>query len=145
VHVEIELKGPMHSQISGRREIGIHVEAIRSNIGKKEPAARVFSAPELAEFDLLPLNFRSLGFFQWWTRKQAYIKARGIGMGILLDSFEVSLTPGCPAVVRSSDSAHWSLCSLHPASGYVGAVAGEGQGWGLRLWNGAGWNDTPGP
>lgn len=135
----------MHSQISGRREIGIHVEAIRSNIDKKEPAARVFSAPELAEFDLLPLNLRSLGFFQWWTRKQAYIKARGIGMGILLDSFEVSLTPGCPAVVRSSDSARWSLCSLHPASGYVGAVAGEGQGWVCVCGVGRGGTTPPGP
>ena len=63
-------------------------------------------------------------------------------MGIPLDSFEVSLTPGRPAVLCSSDSAGWSLRSLHPAPGYVGAVVGEGQGWDLRLWDGVGWNHT---
>jgi 4'-phosphopantetheinyl transferase len=125
---------------SNQREVGIDVEAIRSNIAEDELASRVFSAPELAEFHSLPGELQNLGFFHCWTRKEAYIKARGSGMGIPLDSFEVSLTPGQPEVLRSADSTRWSLYSIQPAPGYVGAVVGEGKGWELRLWN---WMDAP--
>jgi 4'-phosphopantetheinyl transferase len=129
---------------SNQREVGIDVEAIRPNIAEDEIAGRVFSASELAEFHALPLELKNIGFFHCWTRKEAYVKARGSGMGIPLDSFEVSLTPGQPEVLRSADSNRWSLRSLQPAPGYVGAVVGEGKGWDLRLWNWIGWNPTSG-
>lgn len=125
---------------SGAREVGIDVEAIRSNIDEREFASRVFSSAELAELHALPHDLQSLGFFHCWTRKEAYIKARGLGMGIPLDSFDVSLSPGYPEVLRSVDSSRWRLCSIQPASGFVGAVVGEGKGWDLRLWNWADWN-----
>lgn len=130
--------------VSNQREVGIDVEAIRSNIAEDEIAGRVFSAPELAEFHSLPPELQNLGFFHCWTRKEAYIKARGSGMGIPLDSFEVSLTPGQPEVLRSVDSSRWSLRSLQPAPGYVGAVVGEGKEWNLRLWNWMDWNPVSG-
>lgn len=129
---------------SNQREVGIDVEAIRPNIGEDEIAGRAFSAPELAELDALPLELRNIGFYHCWTRKEAYIKASGSGMGIPLDSFEVSLTPGQPEVLRSVDSSRWSLRSFQSSPGYVGAVVGEGKGWDLRLWNWIGWNPTSG-
>lgn len=128
---------------SVQREVGIDVEAVRWNIDKEAFASRVFSAAELAELHSLPRDLQNLGFFHCWTRKEAYIKARGLGMGIPLDSFEVSLSPGHPEVLRSVDSGRWSLCSIQPAAGFVGAVVGEGKGWGLRLWNWTEWNLVP--
>ena len=78
------------------------------------------------------------GFFLCWTRKEAYINAKGAGMRIRLTSFEVSLTPDQPEVLRNTDSSRWTLRSLHPTPGYVGAVVGEGKHWELRLWD---WSD----
>jgi len=117
------------------REIGIDVEAIRPDVAVEEIADRFFSARERAELQSLPQELRNEGFFLCWTCKEAYIKARGSGMGISLNSFGVSVTPGHPRELRSSDSSQWSLRSLQAAPGYVGAVVGEGRDWGLRLWD----------
>ena len=121
--------------IGQQREVGIDLEMIQPALAGDEIAERFFSSQELAEIHSLPPRLRADAFFLCWTRKEAYVKARGAGMGIPLDSFDVSLTPGKPTELRSTDSGRWSLRSLQPAYGYVGAVVGEGQGWGLRLWD----------
>ena len=121
--------------IGCQREVGIDLEMIQPAFAGEEVAERFFSARELAELHSLPPQLWTDAFFLCWTRKEAYVKARGAGMGIPLDSFDVSLTPEKPAELRSTDSGRWSLRSLQPACGYVGAVVGEGQGWGLRLWD----------
>jgi 4'-phosphopantetheinyl transferase len=117
------------------REIAIDVEAIRSENGGEELVQRFFSAKELTEFRSLPLEQRHEAFFLCWTRKEAYVKARGCGLGIPLDSFDVSLTPGKREVLVSSDSERWTLRSFRPAEGYVGAIVAEGKDWDLHLWN----------
>ena len=116
-------------------EVGIDVEAIRSSDKGEQLAERFFSGKELAELRSLPVEMRDQGFFLCWTRKEAYVKARGAGLGIPLDSFDVSLTPGRPEELASSDSHHWMLRSFGPAEGCVGAVVAEGKNWGRRLWD----------
>ena len=74
-----------------------------------------------------------------WTRKEAYIKARGEGLSLPLDQFDVSLAPGAPArllAVASDEREHtrWALQSLDPGPGYVAALAIAGQGWVARCW-----------
>jgi len=118
-----------------RREVGIDLEMIQPAFAGEEIAERFFSSQELAELRSLPPQLRADGFFLCWTRKEAYMKARGTGMGIPLDSFDVSLSPGKPAELRSTDSDRWSMQSLQPAHGYAGAVVAEGKDWGLRLWD----------
>ncbi|TMD63678.1 MAG: 4'-phosphopantetheinyl transferase superfamily protein [Chloroflexi bacterium] len=71
------------------------------------------------------------GFFNCWTRKEAYIKARGEGLSTPLDQFEVSVVPGEPAELLNSEQhpeevTCWSLHSLIPATGYMAALAIEG-------------------
>jgi len=121
------------------REVGVDVEAVRPDGTDDEIAERFFSPREIAELRSLPHELRHEGFFLCWTRKEAYIKARGRGLRIPLDSFDVSLTPGKPEELRSTDHDRWSLRSLQPAPGYVGAVVAEGKDWGMRLWDWAGW------
>jgi 4'-phosphopantetheinyl transferase len=70
---------------------------------------------------------RPAGFFNCWTRKEAYIKAVGLGLSYPLERFTVSLAPGVPARLEAVeiDSAHveaWTMASLAPRSGFVGAV-----------------------
>jgi 4'-phosphopantetheinyl transferase len=115
-----------------RREVGIDLELVQPDFGGEAVGERFFSGHELTELRALPPELRAEGFFACWTRKEAYVKARGDGLQIPLDSFDVSLTPGRPAELHSSDSARWSLRSFQPAPRFVAAVVGEGGGWQLR-------------
>ena len=116
------------------REVGVDVELIRPEFTGNDIAERYFSSRELAELRALSQDLRAEGFFNCWTRKEAYVKARGEGLQIPLKDFDVSLTPGEPPVLESGDISRWSLRSFEPAPGYVAAVVVEGKDWQLRKW-----------
>jgi 4'-phosphopantetheinyl transferase len=120
--------------ISVGREVGIDVEMIRPDFAGDEIAERYFSQTELKELRALPPEMKAEGFFNCWTRKEAYVKAHGAGLQIPLEGFNVSLTPEKPEKLESSDCSRWSLYSFQPAPQYVGAVVGEGRDWRLRCW-----------
>jgi 4'-phosphopantetheinyl transferase len=116
------------------RQVGVDVELVRPDFAGEKIAERFFSSQEVMELRSLPAAVLDEGFFLCWTRKEAYIKARGEGLQIPLKSFHVSLTPGEPARLQADDSSRWSLRSLRLGGRYVGAVVGEGNGWKLRGW-----------
>jgi 4'-phosphopantetheinyl transferase len=121
------------------REVGIDLEFIRGDLDVEQIAERFFSRREIATLRALPIDLRKYAFFLCWTRKEAYIKARGEGLSSPLDQFDVSLIPGEPAALQSTrpDSAEalrWSLQELTLASGYVAALAVEGRGCSLSCW-----------
>ena len=118
-----------------RRELGIDVEAVRADFGGLEIAERYFSRQELEELRSLPVESQAESFFLCWTRKEAYVKARGGGLQIPLASFSVTLTPGRPETLQSSDTFNWTLRSFQASHGFVGAVIGEGKGWRPSFWN----------
>jgi 4'-phosphopantetheinyl transferase len=115
--------------------LGIDVEFVRPEVPTDEIAERYFSPQEVIELRALPLSMRTEGFYLCWTRKEAYIKARGEGLYIPLESFNVSLTPGQPERLESADSRRWSMQSLYPYPSYVGALVAEGQNLRLRQWS----------
>jgi len=117
------------------RHLGIDVELVRPDFAGVEIAERYFSPQEVMELRALPPSLRAEGFFLCWTRKEAYVKARGEGLHIPLDSFHVSLTPGQPERLESTDSIRWTLCSLHPDPQYAAALVGEGRSWRVRRWD----------
>ena len=126
------------------RQLGIDVERIRFDLSVAEIAERFFSPREVATLRALPAELQRQAFFLCWTRKEAYIKARGQGLSLPLDQFDVSLAPGEPAAVLASqqdpsDASRWSLQELTPAAGYVAALAVEGHGWRLTCWQ---WPDS---
>jgi len=114
------------------RQVGVDVEMVRADFAGEKIAERFFSPQEVRELRSLPAAVQDEGFFLCWTRKEAYIKARGEGLQIPLKSFHVSLTPTKPARLQADDSSRWSLRSLRLEGRYVGAVVGEGKGWKLR-------------
>jgi 4'-phosphopantetheinyl transferase len=65
------------------------------------------------------------GFFNCWTRKEAFIKALGGGLSIPLDSFRVTLRPGADARMISPPG--WMLHDFTPAPDYAGAIAYPGE------------------
>jgi 4'-phosphopantetheinyl transferase len=121
--------------VGREREIGVDVELIRPEFAGEEIAKRYFSPQEIDELGRLPAELRAEGFFLCWTRKEAYIKAKGDGLHIPLESFDVSLTPGLPAKLKSADEARWSLRSLAPEPSYAAAIVAEGSDWQLRQWS----------
>jgi 4'-phosphopantetheinyl transferase len=112
------------------REVGIDIEALRELPDADDLAARFFSPREHEAYQALDRGERTVGFFNCWTRKEAFVKALGEGLSHPLDSFDVSLTPGEPAELlrvapTPPDGRRWRLQGFAPAPGYVAAVAIE--------------------
>ncbi len=121
------------------REIGIDVERIRTDFASEQIAERFFSPREVAVLRALSGKMQPQAFFNCWTRKEAYIKARGEGLSLPLDQFDVSLVPGQMAALLSTsgdpqEAFRWSLREVAPAAGYVAAFAVEGDDWQLKCW-----------
>jgi 4'-phosphopantetheinyl transferase len=113
---------------SRQPNIGVDVEHIRELSDAQQIASSFFSMGENAEWLRLPSSQKTQGFFNCWTRKEAFIKAIGEGLSYPLSEFEVSLTPGEPPRLRSiagsiENASRWSLWALSPEAGYVGALA----------------------
>jgi 4'-phosphopantetheinyl transferase len=113
------------------RRVGVDVERVRPVPDLHEIAERVFSPAERRVLHGLPPSRQSEGFFNCWTRKEAYVKALGTGLTHPLTRFTVSLVPGEPARLEDVDgdaAAHvgWRLEALEWVPGCVAAVAVEG-------------------
>lgn len=122
-----------------KREIGVDLEKIRSNLAYGQIADRFFSELESSMLRTLPSTERLIAFYNCWTRKEAYIKANGKGLFNSLKQFDVSLIPGEKARLlttrdNTKEAARWSFEELTPAPGYIGALAVEGHNWQLRCW-----------
>ena len=118
-------------------EVGIDVEFMRARAMEGRVADEVFSASELATFAALPSELKQQGFFNGWTRKEAFIKAKGEGLSMPLKEFDVSLDPRQVAKILSirgdkTELERWSLRDLEMGEGYVGAVVVEKRDWILK-------------
>lgn len=122
-------------------EIGVDIERCR-DIHWSEMASRFFSGTECAMLEALSEEQRAAGFFACWTRKEAYIKAKGLGLSLPLETFSVEADPALPAALIASDYApedagHFRMWDLPVPAGYRAAVAycGAEQGPpGWRQW-----------
>ncbi len=119
------------------REVGVDIELLNQKFATSEVAERFFSRREILSLRGQPEHLQTEAFFNCWTRKEAYIKARGEGLTLPLDQFDVSLEP-CGASLLDNrtepgEVSRWSLQELHPAPSYCAAVAVEGFSWQLRL------------
>lgn len=122
------------------REVGVDIELLRDDFASFEIAERFFSRAEVHSLGSLPPHLRTEGFFNCWTRKEAYIKALGEGLSHPLDSFSVSLAPGEPARLIATDgdpleAARWSIVDLNPFQGYAAALAVWGSDPEVQCWD----------
>jgi 4'-phosphopantetheinyl transferase len=118
------------------RELGVDIERIRPEIDCLGIARRVFSEAEQRALRAVPEPLRRRAFFAAWTRKEAYVKARGGGLSIPLRDFDVSLAPGePPALLRAPDPGEidrLQLEGLDVEDGFMAALVVEGRGLRLR-------------
>lgn len=125
--------------VAKEHEVGIDVEFMPHDFDSLGIAKRFFSAYENQMLEQLPEAQKKVGFFNCWTRKEAFIKAIGEGLSYPLDQFDVSLTPDEPAaILRINHDAmaakQWSLYALHPAPDYAAALAIEGTVKAVKCW-----------
>jgi 4'-phosphopantetheinyl transferase len=136
------------------REVGVDLEQVRELDDLEGLAEDCFAPPELSAWRALPRDHRPAAFFATWTRKEAYLKAGGVGLSRSLQSFEVSVLPGeRPRLLRVLDDpgepARWTLKTLTFEPGFAATVAIEGRArvtlwtWNPREENGAGRQGRP--
>src|SRR6266700_4660831 len=130
--------------ITRKRDIGIDLEYISRDIESEQVALHFFSPYEVSMLRLVPPERQYEAFFNCWTRKEAYIKARGMGLSLSLSSFDVSLTPGTPAAllnIREEDQniSDWSLVDMSFNADYAAALAVKGPPFRLQCWRWVSW------
>jgi 4'-phosphopantetheinyl transferase len=122
-----------------RHAVGVDVEAIRDDIDVMEIARQFFAPGEASDLLTLPAESRPSSFFAAWTRKEAYLKARGEGIGSGLNRFAVSVLPGVPARLVSDerspqDVGAWRLSTVPIGSGSSASIAVRCDGLRSRHW-----------
>lgn len=125
--------------VSAQDELGIDVEWIRPELADLKIAKRFFAPTEVEMLLQLPEARQKEGFFNCWTRKEAFIKAQGKGLSIPLNQFVVTLQPDQPAALitgwDAAETARWSLYALPIDAGFRAALAAENREHALLLWN----------
>jgi 4'-phosphopantetheinyl transferase len=104
--------------------VGVDVEDVKPI--EAGVADRSFSPAELSDLGGLQGDAWLAGFYRCWTRKEAILKAEGVGLSRALDSFDVSLLPSKKAeliATRQGFSNPWTLHDVSPSSGTMGALA----------------------
>lgn len=109
------------------RPIGVDVEYIKPNFDWAGIVNNYFAAAEIGRLRALPEHLRPRAFFAIWTRKESYIKAKGGGLSIPLDGFDVSVHPDEPAALLGcaadpQEVSNWSMAKLDVGSEYTAAV-----------------------
>ena len=109
-------------------DVGVDVEDGARQRTTVEIADRFFSQREVADLRALPAAEQRDRFFTYWTLKEAYIKAVGLGLAIPLDHFSFLLEPGAPVGVefapeRDDDPADWQFDRARPSERHHLAVA----------------------
>ena len=112
------------------RRVGVDIEAIRPSADTVQIAETFFSRAEREALAALPSHQQCAAFFACWARKEAYIKALGIGLSLPLDSFDVCLSPSQPAALLASrldpsGVASWHMDALEAGPGYAAALVVE--------------------
>jgi len=108
-------------------EIGCDVEWPDPCFATRETGDVFLSRQEIESLSSLPEKQRVQAFFHYWTRKEAYLKARGVGFALPPQAITVS-SGGPPRFIElpDDDPAEWSLADLELPCGHVGALAVRG-------------------
>jgi 4'-phosphopantetheinyl transferase len=105
--------------IAQGREVGCDIERIEQKFADEQIPERFFSPAEVAALRALPEPEQCEAFFRCWTRKEAFIKACGMGVSLPLDSFDVTLGRRA-ALLRGAEG--WFLRAVDAPEGYAAAL-----------------------
>lgn len=117
--------------VSRRRELGVDVEMTRPISQAERIVQSYFTEAEQAEFLAVAEADRPAAFIRGWTRKEAILKAQGVGLAGLATGFETRFGPGGVGGEFVRCAPHptvlgWALWEVAPRAGYVAALAVAG-------------------
>jgi 4'-phosphopantetheinyl transferase len=123
-------RGLVALAVGRRHELGIDVENLVHRPVSTEIANRFFSAVEVADLAGVPPAGRQDRFFEYWTLKESYIKARALGLSLPLDKFSFLLTPQRGIRIEIDASLHdepgrWSFFQYRPTPDHLLALCVE--------------------
>lgn len=109
-------------------DLGVDVEYRERKNAGLNVAEHYFSAREVDALCKLPVSEQRNRFFDYWTLKEAYIKARGMGLSLPLDQFSFHIEGNRPPGISFDDRLadhpqHWQFWRLKPTEQHVAAVA----------------------
>jgi 4'-phosphopantetheinyl transferase len=116
--------------VTGGQAVGVDIENIRVRQVSLEVADRFFSPQEVLDLRAAPAASRPERFFHYWTLKESYIKARGLGLSIPLEQFSFHFPPPAGVGIRfepqlEDDPARWRFWQLRPAAEFLAALCVE--------------------
>jgi 4'-phosphopantetheinyl transferase len=114
--------------VAADRDVGIDVEDTEREGDTVSIADRFFSPSEVAELHTLPKERQRARFFDYWTLKEAYIKARGMGLAIPLDHFSFLIANERPIGIAfdpllPDDPASWQFEQIRPTKTHLVSLA----------------------
>ena len=123
--------------VARNHEVGLDIEDLRRSVDVTPLATRFFAPAETRDLLALPEHARRRRFFEYWTLKEAYVKALGAGLTIPLNQFWFRLDPAPVRLVlqspSSDDPANWQFEHIKPTEQHLIAVAIRKQGADLPL------------
>ena len=107
--------------------VGIDAEDARRPV-PDSLGARVLSRSELSALRALPPGERQRRFFEYWTLREAYAKARGVGLSLPLRELTFRVDPTCGVRAHfgapvGDDPAAWQFALFRPSVHHVLAVS----------------------
>ncbi len=108
-------------------DIGVDLEREDRRVDAERVIGRFFSPGEAAALRGLPHERRRKLFFLYWTLKEAYVKARGLGLMLPLDSFAFRLEGPIPfrigfSAIPPEAPDEWRFALFRPLPHYAAAV-----------------------
>jgi 4'-phosphopantetheinyl transferase len=123
-------KGLIALGVTWHRDLGVDVEHVRARQVSLEIADRFFAPDEVAELATVAPERRQDRFFEYWTFKESYVKARGAGLSIPLEQFSfhypheravrISIQPQL-----SDDANRWGFWQFRPSEDHLLAICAE--------------------
>jgi 4'-phosphopantetheinyl transferase len=121
--------GMIACAVAKNRDVGVDVEFLDRPDSSHDVARRVCSEDELADIEAAPESGRKERFLVYWTLKEAYLKARGLGISVHLGDVAFTVAGGEPTFVPAGSLAdadtRWLFRLAQPGPRHLVAVAAD--------------------
>jgi 4'-phosphopantetheinyl transferase len=130
--------------VATAREVGIDLEYRHCDISMAPFAQHILCEDEAAALQRLPEEQHKQALLAAWTRKEAYVKALGVGLSRSLKSFSAGITDDETAVLRLEDASGepqtWKFTPLAVHPDYLACLTAQGSDWTPRCFD---WQPAP--
>jgi len=116
--------------VAKRRALGVDIVNLQSREASMDVAARYFAPAEVEVLSSTARDRQHYRFFEYWSFKEAYVKARGMGLSVPLDKFSFYYPQDCTVEMKidrelGDDAGRWQFWQFCPAPEYLAAVCAE--------------------